>query len=558
MAVDDTPIVPIFDADRGWRMWHKPDIYTGEEGSTGRWVPNVDDLIIDYANGFERVIDVDMSTGLSTLLTWVLPKEADGLTNEDILLGLGPGSQSESFRAMLDDSVVPHTLALDSRLHFYGSSVKWIKIFRGTDISAVGEVVSAYYDQSNTYLGENIPVELVQTPDPSVDNRAILAPMVGYTNAELDEGEVLTAVAYSDTGMALSIAKLLVKNTAFIRTTDASRRFISSIHLESPFVSASDDRIIEYPINMPVSALPLTGVVTYSDGKTLKHPVDGTKFRIHGLEHYVASQEGQRIPLVLTYYLESDEYNYGSSPGASRHLSEKYWATTKAFDEAYEIKLYAYPTWVDDVQGYRMEFFLYNLNRGMYQEVTTLVRLGNNTPAFQPLNFTQTQHLTYVINMNDVDSKYPSYRHVQTVDVQLMAPGTEDTTNWIIGFNPGQDPKYGHNLSLRATFVDSSNWKVKVDNGFASESAWLEELFYRSQPLFNREREEQAPLPNYFVLNLQGREFEYQTSQWSEEFTLPSVIEEGETAYIRWIKRTSEGDLQLGISGLPVHQEIAS
>lgn len=551
MAIDDTPIVPIYDPDRGFRTWYVSQIYTGENDG-GSYVPNVDDLVVDYSSGFWRCVEVDASTGLSKLLRWVMPKDPDELTNEDTLLGTGPGYQSESFRAYIDTSVFPHTMALDSRLHIYGSTAKWIKVFLGTNYGEQGQVISAYYDQGGTLHGENIPLELVATD--TLSNRAIKTPMVGYTNLNLDDGEVVTAVVYDDVGNAISISKLLVKNTAFIRTTDASRKFITSIHLESPFISDADDTLVQYPVNMPVAALTLMGVVTYSDGSEQRYPVDGTKFSIHGLRNYIASIAGQRIPLVLSYYFDDDEYNYGAVGGAEKHMSVNYTATTLAVDEAYEIKLFAYPMWVDGINGYKMEFFLYNLNRRAFYNVTPHVRLAGSSPSFQPLNYTQTQHMVYTIDMNKVDSSYPMYRHVQTIDVALKAPGSENTTNWLMGFNPNKGGLYGAGIRADVEFVNVDDWKLKIDCGFKTQEEWIENLYYATEPLHNPEQEGRAPAPNYFVIVLANREIEYHVTKWNQEFVVPMDLDQGELLYIRWIHRSQADDLQLGISGLPIHQ----
>lgn len=551
MAVNDTPIVPVHDPDRGFKLWLRDEIYTGT--GTGRYVPNIDDAVWDWDSGLWRVIEVDITTGISLLQKYQAPKDSTAISNEDVLLGVGIGSQAESYRVYLDTSVMPHTLAIDARLNIYGTTTDSVKIFQGTDFSNDANVISAMYDQSGTFLGENIPLELVTIPDGS-ENVAIKTPMVGYTLKKLPDGEVVTVVAYDDVGSAISYAKLLVKNTAFIRTTDASRKYVMSIHLESPFLNETDDRLLEFPVNMPVSALPLVGVVTYSDGSVSRQAVDETKFHLYGLNHFIATVVGQRVPLVLSYKLSADEFAYGASPGNQKHISEKYNATTTEFEESFAIKLFGYPTWIDDVNGYRMEFFLYNLNRQEVFNVTPHVALSSNSQMFDPTRYGVNQRVSYVVDMSKVDDRYPVYKHVQTMEVALMAPGNEDTTNWTIGFSPNQDPHYGHDLAARVRFVDTDNWKLMLDNGFNSKEEWLREVFYRTQPLYHPGIEPEAPAPNYFVVVLDRRRIECHIDNWNRELTISNDLGEGETLYLEFIYRTQENDLQLGISGLPVHQ----
>ncbi len=553
MSVNDTPIVPVHDPDRGFRVWNRDEVYGQSE--KGRYVPNLDDAVWDWDTGLWRVIEVDITTGECRLMKYQPPKNNSAISNEDVLLGVDVGYQAESYRVYLDTSVMPHTLAVDSRLHIYGTTADSIKIFQGTDFSDDSKVISAMYDQTGTFLGENIPLELVVWPD-GEDNQAVKTPMVGYTLRKLPDGEVVTVVAYDDAGSALSYTKMLVKNTAFIRTTDASRKYVMSIHLESPFLAETDDRVLEFPVNMPVSALPMVGVVTYSDGSTSRQAIDGDKFNLYGLNHFIATVVGQRIPLVLSYKLSENEFTYGASPGNQKHISEKYQATTTEFEESFAIKLFGYPVWIDDVNGYRMEFFLYNLNRQEVFNVTNHVALSSNSQAFNPTRYGVTQRVSYVVDMSKVDDRYPTYKHVQTMEVNLMAPGDEDTTNWTIGFSPNQDPHYGHGLAARMRFVDTDNWKLMLDNGFGSKEEWVRELFYRTQPLYHPDVEPEAPAPNYFVVVLDRRRIEYHIDDWNKELTISNDLAEGETLYLEFIYRTQENDLQLGIAGLPVHQTM--
>lgn len=125
-------IVPISDPNRGFQTWHISELFTGDDDG-GRYVPNKDDMVISYLVGLQiyRVKAVDYTTGLSELdaidlLNIVGADDVDGN-----LLGAGPGKISESYRAYLDTSVIPHTLAFDARLKLYGTTAKYVKVIRG-------------------------------------------------------------------------------------------------------------------------------------------------------------------------------------------------------------------------------------------------------------------------------------------------------------------------------------------------------------------------------------------------------------------------------------------
>ncbi len=548
----DTNAVVIVDPSRGFRTWHMNEIYFPNGRGTGRYVPNVNDLVVDYTQGFFRVVAVDYTTLESTLQKWTPPTESQAVTDEDILLGAGPGTQSESFRAYLDTSVFPHRLAVDSRCHVYGTHCVSMKIFLGTDLSPAGEVISAFYDQSGVFLGENIPLELVAMPDQN--NRAVKTPQVGYTTRHLPDGEVVTAVFYSDTGNVVSIAKLLIKNTAFMRTTDASRKYVTGISVETPFLSPSDPKLIQFPINMPVANLNLMGVVHYSDGSKLKMPVDGTKFSMYGLDNYISTVQGQKLPLVLTYKLSEEEYSYVNEPSPNKHISEAYTATTLKADGSYSVKLFAYPVWIDRLNGYRLEYFLYNLDRETWYNVTNVVQMATGSRAFNPSEYGILQKITVAVDLNRVDPKYAAYRHVQTFEITLLNDGDlNDQDNWTVGFSPGQSPPYGVGVQALATFVDAANWRLDLTCGCKTLEEWLDKVYYPTQPLVDPESEIEPPEPNFFVLVSGNSRAEFPIEQWGSLITVPTVPPEGRNVYLEFIRRGSVTDKQLAKSGLVVH-----
>jgi hypothetical protein len=560
--MSDTFIVPITDPNRGHRRWRKDEIYTGPTG-TGRYVPNVNDEVWDWVTGLWQVIAVNLLTGLSQLKQYEPPKTGSEVSDEDILLGVGHEHQNESYRVYLDTSVTPHVLAIDSRLRVYGTTVASVKIFWGTDISDESKVISAMYDHGGTLLGENIPLELVQVPNnpdssvPSAINHAVKAPMVGYTLQKLPDNEVVTAVLYDDVGNVTSISKLLIMNTAFIRTTDASKRYITSIHLESPFLSEGDDSLLKFAINMPIDALNARGVVTYSDGSRKIMPVDGTKFNLYGLSNFIATIVGQKIELALSYKLSAEEYVYGASVNVTKHMSVPYWATTTRMDGAYSVKLFCFPEWIDTTMGYKLRWFLFNLNRSEFLEVTDKVTFALNSNPFDPTSYGPIQRINVGINMSDIDSNYTNWRHAQTIGVALLAPGNTETNGWNIEYFPGQTELYGKGLRARAKFINVNNWLLKIDSGYLLKELWIKDVFYNAQPLVNTQSETQAPEPNYFMLMINGKEFAYPIDRWNTELQVPEVPKDGKPVFIRFVKRLQEGDLQLGMGGMVTLQVTA-
>ena len=550
-----TPAVPptlIVDKQQGFRDWNITQIYNPTTNAKAQYVPNVDDLVIDWTSGFLRVTYVDYSTGISTLSPWAPPPSSVVGGEVSLLLGDTPGVQYESFRVYIDTSVVPYTLACDARLHLYGTTVSYIQVFLGADISANGTVISQMYDQAGNLLGTQIPTELVVMPDQN--NQGVQTPQVGYTLTDVADGELVTIVAYASDGSAVCTAPALVKNTQYIRSTDESLKYITGIALETPFLSQSDSTLIQYPINMPVEQLNLMGVVSYSDGTQVRLPVDGTKFAIFGLQNYVATIQGQTVPLVLRYLLSAGETTYGATGASQKYITEAYRATTLAEDGAYSVKLFAYPVWQDPINGYRLDWWLYTLDRELVYNVTPYVQAAANAQAFNPLLYNTVQNLTVAVNMSQVDSRFANYRHVQTIGVSLLAPGNHSgQTDWSIQFAPGQNPAYGIGVQALLTMTNQNYWKLDLTSGFQSQTEWLQNLYYNTLPLYS-ELSEAGPLaPNYFTLVVGGQAIEIPVTEWDQPILIPGGIADGTPVYLQFFQRNSLTDLQLAIAGMVVH-----
>jgi hypothetical protein len=548
----------ISDPDREFSTWKLVDIYMGPLKS-GKYVPNVDDLVLDWEQGFFRVATVDYTTGLSDLRPWTIKTSPTEISDEDVLLGVGPGDQSEMWRVYIDKRTVPYTVNVEARLHVHGSAATVYKLFKGTNITANGEVISAFYDQNGMLLGENIPMELVANE--YVSNRAVKAPMQCHTTANLLNGEVVTIVVYGLAGNQVYRTKLLVEETSLVRRADASLKYVTGIHLESPFLAESDPNLIEFPININIETVMMQGVVTYSNGSRKLIPIteDGaSRMSLYGLRNYVPTQEGQKIDLTLDYVLAPDEYSYIQGPTENGSITERYFARTTKVDKAYSVKLFAYPTWRDVIVGYQLDFWLYNLDRREYQRVPrNLVEVQAGSRNFDGLDMITTQHLSVSLNLSAVDIKYSSYRHVQTFNISLRSSGDVRRTNWMVGFNPNSPVMYGEDLEAVLSFIDTNYWLVNIGNKMNSKEEWLRKVFYATAPLYDLRSEIEAPEPTHFALRTKTRRTEFTIAQWNNDLQLFNDLDEGESLYIEFFRRTPSTDLQLGVSALPVHMLVS-
>lgn len=539
-------VVPVMDPSARWCWWNVEEIFIGTVGAN-RYIPKVNDYVMDSDNYTTYIVTaVDPTTLLSTLLEIKPSVVTTAFSNQDILFGVGPGTQSDTYRVYLDKSVVPFIMAVDARLKVGGSMCSYAKIFKGADVSNSGKVISRLYNQTGTLLSENIPLELAAVD--SHTNHSIKTVSVCYTGESLTDGELVTIVFYSDQGNVVSKRQLLVENTSFIRSLDASRKYISGISLDSPFITPTVDGIINFPLNVPLQAFNFMGIVHYSDGSTLKLPVDGTKFKLLGIDQYISTIVGQKIDLVLSYSLNQDETVYGSVTSDSKYVTAPYSIITTKTDGSYMVKLFGYPVWVNQMLGYRMQWYLYNLERNAVYDVTPSVTYGITTPAFDPIAYGILQRLVVMVNLKDVSGSFKSYIHTQTIDVVLKYQGEDPRTNWLVGFEANTlHPLFGEGLSVKVK-TNSVNISCNIINYLE----WLDKVYEQTYPIIDRSIEVVAPRPNFFALVYNGNRYEFPIDQWDNDLPVGVVPQLGNTVFVQFFKRTPNADIQLSVAGLIV------
>lgn len=533
------------DPNRGFRVWAEDEIYRLNHDG---YVPNVGDLVVSLLTGFKRVTEVNYTTGISQMVSWRIP-DINGVTGEDILLGAGPGHVSESYRIYLDENVFPHTLTFDGRLKIHGTAAREVKIFRGADIGPDGDVVSRLYDQGGQLLGENIPMETV------LDNVGVSqgykVPVVGHTVADIQTGELLTAVVFNDEGSVLSITSLLAERTGYVRRSQAAAQYVVDVRIESPYLDVATDEL-QVPINVPLSNIAMEGVVTYSDGRVVRVPIDGTKMRVDGLNNYVSTVVNQTVPVVLKYTLAESETNYTGMTGSEHHVARSYTVRSIQVDGAHTVKLFTYPSWNPGNSEYELKHWLVNLDRNICRDVTPFVTITQQSNPFNPNRYGVIQNMSFVMNLKDAMPALRDYQHVQTVGISLIGPGTDNGTLWTSEFSPEQNPPYGWGLEAKMEFVNAGNWRMTLDSGETSRVNWLSKVYRNLEPLYDENVETYAPEPTHFRVQFKNTAIEYGIGQWDAEMIVPNDYQPGETLIITFIRRLVGQDLMLGVAGMSV------
>ncbi len=542
-------ISPVHDPDGLWKIWSIDEIWTGGIGEK-KYVPKVGDYVIDPELYLMHIVEsLDNITLIPTLREIRPANMSYSLSETDILFGVNGYNQSDTYRVYLDQSVTPHILAVDIRLKIAGTMASYAKLFKGSDVSNSGHVISKVYDSMGNFISENIPLELVAID--SHNNYSIKTISVCHCLEDLVDGELVTAVIYNDQGHVVSKRQLLIENTAFIRSINVSQKYVSHISIESAFLSPTEINTIRFPLNIPLNALNVIGIVHYSDGSSLRLPVDGNKFRLFGLEQFVSSIVGQQIELVLSYALSSNEVAYTGVSADGHYVNEPYHLVTINPNNSYTVKLFGYPVWVSEADGYVMRWWLFNLDRNVFFDVTPYVQFSTQTGAFNPKGYGYLQRKAVNINLRDISAAFQRFVHVQLVDIVLQSPPDNSIgqTAWTVSHESMDTrPSYGNGLYARRISTNT----VNISSGLDTEADWLEKMYLQTYPLLDRTAELSVPNPTHFIVTVNSQENEFAIGQWNSNLLLSLDPAQFATLSVRFIRRTSSGDLQLSMAALIV------
>lgn len=561
LIVGSDGVAPVHEPDSPWKRWAYHEIFKGpDHPGTNKYVPKIKDRVLDVDKNIEyEVVGIDSTTLIAELREIKGATHIQSLTDIDLLIKADPCIRDEVWRVYLDTSVNPYRLTVDAAFKVYGSMAHHAIIYRGIRKDDKSNAVSMIYDQYGQLLSQSISLELAQSDGNT--NHTVKSIPPCHTTVAMPDGELVTVVIYDDVGVIVNVTEMVVVNTSVIRQTDTAIKYIRSISLESPFLSENDPTLIKYPMNVPVRGWNLFGVVNYSDGSKVKLPVDGRKFSVLGINDYISTVPSAGFSFTLRYSIGRDEIavgiendsNIDMSIQGDKFMTRRFRGETVDADNAYSVKLFGYPKWIDDLNGYRMHYYLLNLERSYCIDVTSFVKYNANRVPFNGLLYGVSQRLSVSIDLKDASVTNKNYVHTQVIDVTLQRNGTDKTGYpWSVGFDINQFPYFGIDNFAHVTVINHNLKRVNISLDETSFDMWLDRIYKRTKPLYDNLREAGPMEPNYIKLVTANREVTYPITQWNQQLEVNDILGDADNIYIQFIRRTNDTDLFLGIAALPV------
>lgn len=533
---------PIYQPDGRWTMWSIHDIYRGEIG-VNKYIPKVDDWVIEPQTGITYIV-TDLNN--VTFIPELSPIRIKQTEDVDILVA----QTNDNYRIYFDKSITPFTLKVDGFMYIYSATATVARIYQGHFVED-SKIISRRYDSSGNFLGHDIPLQIVAFN--SHDNYAVKSIPGCFTNANLKTGEVCTVVVFDSDGKVVSRTTCIVEDTTYVSQAYAEQKYITNIFMKSAFIDSNTDGIVNYPVNLPVVSFNPIGVVQYNDGSQVEYPVDGDRFTLIGLDQFVSTIIGHKVPLALMYEMDETEASIAALEMNGKSVVRPYEMIVSNANRSYNVKLFIYPVWIDSINGYRYKAFIMNLDRNMLYEVTGSLSIAASSPSFNPIAYGITQRITFTIDLKNVSAVYSSFIHVQTVDIILRGPANDYSVSniWEVSTQvPSGNMTYGKNL--RAVRDNTVQTKITVHNNYTSVDHFIANLYKPTYALYNPLTELEAPLPTHMEVTYHGESFFVPISEFGKTFVFSKPVTKYDNVEIVFHKQTVTGYLKLSIASLTV------
>lgn len=490
----------ILPSDRPNLVWIEK-VYMGPSSTPEQnLIVNKGDLILDIPRmRFYTVSHVN--NNVPTLKLFDVVAGSPGSIGSDLMHSLSNYNPDVSTSAFYNPNVTPKTIVLDSDYYLTGTDHSYGILYRGR-LTAEQTQFAEELSRNLANTSSQIPIDAVGT------NPGIRRPQTIYTNKNVNTGDEVTFISYTNATGISGIKHFTVVSTDAVRAPDINQDYIVDVLLVSPMVTNDHPTTIQLPSNISVNSTGFQARLLYHSGNySPLMNIDGTKIKLLGLDDFNTSYGGPASQASLVYYPDPDEPCINMGNSGNPFIMRTYDIVTVLANTDYSFKIYLVPKWDAINNKYIPEYWLTNFNHEFATNLTEMgvtvnaQKEGGGSVDWSLPNTEMTIDLS--INIKDVFPALDHYIFTQRLKVRLEPPMSNLVTNrpWQINYLGSETMNiFGNrdNLKFFGSYVGGKN--LDISAGATTRAEWLDRLYVSLSPVWDTEMDEHMPMPTDFVL----------------------------------------------------------
>lgn len=251
--------------------------------------------------------------------------------------------------------------------------------------------------------------------------------------------------------------------------------------------------------------------------------------------------------------MDSTESGLATVTASGHYITRPYSMLVSSPNTSYNAKLYVYPVWVDNANGYVLSAYLTNLDRNILIDVSNKIALAGNSPSFNPTAYGVTQRLILSVDLANASGVFNHFLHVQTVDIILRAPASDNAVQniWEAASQvPSPGAYYGTNL--RATIDPATRRKVSIGNSFSTAAEFLSKVYAPTNALFNPATETSPLAPTHLEVTHQTESVVIPIPNFASPIQFSHDVPYLTNVTVAFLRQTTSGYLKLSVAALTV------
>lgn len=520
----------------------------GDPQTSLKIVPAVGSLIVFPNNILKQVTHVDDSFSSPTYLKVTYGDVVTSLPDPDLeLINYG----RDVLMLYYDKRQSPTRIVVDSKLRLIGSNTTGYRIIRTLE-SGQREVLSLYLDTEGSIVGNLIPVN-----SGGVDNVLIFG--TGYTLVEIIQGEILTLELIDSAGIITGTATLIAKEATILNTIELASNPIIGFDAECSQISG--DNWILY-VGQDINELSIHPYISFADGTRRIVPINNMSTYMYGYEDINTNLAGNIYPIVIKYYLGSDEQSTISQDiDGTKFVTMTKNVIIGSLEKFTYSKISVVPIWNSGTSRYSLRYIGYVESRNIVTDVTSLVSYVSGF-GYNNALYNLQQEIRITVPFENEDGNTVNFN--QTFFLTVSSPGQSQPfliQQTVDGVAYGSEnalynrPSILYDGDLQQYFISSIR--------FVNSTELLRNFYLAGSPPWLIASEIQPPTPTHFTIrdsvSLRTLVAPIPIEDYEEAFTLSSLTTPdafaNSTVIVEWL--IEFGGLYKILYGTPVEVFIS-